>query len=258
MNKKYNIYIPSGNPTALVIGIENNIDTRRYINDEIIYKYNGFVEQVGFVNENKNEAVLLMAGGEFCGNATRSAIYYYLDGKPGIININVLGVDLELTGGIDKENNVWVDMPIMKSNFIRKNNDNSIIVKIPGITHLVIEYSNVPKEYKNNLEEYSKIMLKKYNLTKEVAAGVMYIKREKESIYLFPYVYVKSVNTWFFETACGSGTTAVGIYESYITKNSINKDIIQPSKEIISVKVENINNKIVSATISGKVKKYPI
>ena len=39
-------------------------------------------------------------------------------------------------------------------------------------------------------------------ITKEVAAGVMYIKREKESIYLFPYVYVKSVNTWFFETAC--------------------------------------------------------
>ncbi len=74
--KKYNykIYIPSGNPTALVIGIEKDLEKRKEINNAIMSKYD-FIEQVGFINPNNPE--LIMAGGEFCGNATRCAINYY-------------------------------------------------------------------------------------------------------------------------------------------------------------------------------------
>ena len=49
-----------------------------------------FVEQVGFLNISKPE--LLMAGGEFCLNATRCAVYNYLNGKEGNIKISVSGV----------------------------------------------------------------------------------------------------------------------------------------------------------------------
>ena len=108
-NYKYKIYIPSGNPTALVLNMERNLKKRKVINDKIIKKYNNFIEQVGFISNKRFE--LLMAGGEFCGNATRCAVYYYLKGNSGNLKIKVSGVKYKLTAGIDKMENVWVDMP---------------------------------------------------------------------------------------------------------------------------------------------------
>ena len=91
----YKIYVPSGNPTALVLKMERNKEKRREINDELMNKYD-FVEQVGFISEDNKKPELLMAGGEFCGNATRSAVYYYLNGKEGNIEITI-----ELNSDID-------------------------------------------------------------------------------------------------------------------------------------------------------------
>ena len=83
----YKIYIPSGNPTALVFGLEKDPARRKEINDEIMAQYDDFVEQVGFVNTDIKNPELMMAGGEFCGNATRSAVKYYLNDKQGDLNI---------------------------------------------------------------------------------------------------------------------------------------------------------------------------
>ena len=97
----YRIYIPSGNPTALVIGIIDDFEKRKEINDALMNKYD-FIEQVGFINDDINNPELLMAGGEFCGNATRSAIKYYLKDKPKEIKIKVSGVKNKISGGIKK------------------------------------------------------------------------------------------------------------------------------------------------------------
>ena len=69
---RYTIIRPGGNDTALVLGIERDFNKRKQINDQIMKKYSK-VEQVGFVNPDPTEPELLMAGREFCGNATRSA-----------------------------------------------------------------------------------------------------------------------------------------------------------------------------------------
>ncbi len=107
--KDYKIYIPSGNPTALVLKMERDLEKRKEINDKIMNLYD-YVEQVGFINQDINNPELLMAGGEFCGNATRCAVYYYLNGKPGNLKIKVSGVKNKLKAGIIGKN-VWVDMP---------------------------------------------------------------------------------------------------------------------------------------------------
>ena len=247
-NLKYNIYIPSGNPTILVEGICYDKEKRKEINDYLLNKYK-FVEQVGFVNTDMNKPMLLMAGGEFCGNAARSAIYYYLEGKDGEIDIDILGVNISLKGGINGKN-VWVNMPIDNIS-IYKGINNTSIIKIPGISHLIYEYKD-----NIDLEEYSKYLIKSNNLLDEPAVGVMYIKRIYSNIYLTPYVYVKDINTWFKETACGSGTTAVGIYESVRLNKSISLDIVQPSNDIINIKTLFDNNKVIKATISGSVDIY--
>lgn len=255
---KYKIYIPSGNPTALVIGIEYDLKRRKQINDEIMQKYD-FVEQVGFINPNKPE--LLMAGGEFCGNATRCAVSYYLKNQPGKIKIKVSGVRNKLNAGIDKNNNVWVDMPIIKGDyqkFIKVINDTSSIIKMHGITHIVMETGDINKKYnEKELKKYAFNLLKQEKLLNRSAAGVIFANKiDKKNIAIYPVVYVSEINTLFYETACGSGTTALAIYDSMKEKNSVNINVLQPSGMIINVKTEFNNQKIDNVRISGKVNEY--
>lgn len=64
------ILYPGGNTTAIVEGIPSSQLERKRINDAIMKQFPK-VEQVGFLDRSK--PLLQMAGGEFCGNATRSA-----------------------------------------------------------------------------------------------------------------------------------------------------------------------------------------
>jgi len=254
---EYKLYIPSGNPTALVLNMESNSIKRKIINDYLMNKYD-YIEQVGFINPKNNKPELLMAGGEFCGNATRCAIYYYLDGKEGNLKIKISGVRNKLKAGIDKDNNVWVDMPIIKGNYensISIINDQKAIIKLYGITQLIYEVNNINQKYnKEELKKYAYSILKKNKLLDEEAAGVMFIEKKDNKILLSPIVFVKEINTLFYETACGSGSVAVGIYESFKEKKSVNIDVLQPSGKVINVITSATKTKIIKARISGKVK----
>ena len=249
MNYKYNIYIPSGNPTALVIGIPKRKIERIKINNEILK--NEPVEQVGFINPDKTNPKLVMAGGEFCGNATRSAIKYYLNNEYGNIKIKVSGVPNILLGGIDKNNLSWTEIPIYKRKFIKIINNQIAIIRLYGITHLVI---NTPKINKKKIKEMAYQLLQKYDLLNEKSAGVIFYKKINSNTFkINPIVYVKSINTFFSETACGSGSAALGIYESYKSNSNQKICIIQPSKMIINVSTTVNKKKIEKVIISGKV-----
>ena len=83
--------IPGGNDTALVLKKGYTPKEKIAINNAIL-ENDKTIEQVGFVDSNY-EPELQMAGGEFCGNATRSAAYYYLNGDCGEIKIKVNNKD---------------------------------------------------------------------------------------------------------------------------------------------------------------------
>ena len=68
MEVEYIIYNPAGNITALVLGDEYNSEQRKLINNAIMEREKR-VELVGFLSQKDKK--LTMAGGEFCGNATR-------------------------------------------------------------------------------------------------------------------------------------------------------------------------------------------
>ena len=256
----YKIYIPSGNPTALVIGIVKDQEKRKEINDEIMSKYD-FVEQVGFVNVDIKKPELLMAGGEFCGNATRSAVKYYLNNEEGNFKIKVSGVKNKLNVGQDNDGNVWVDMPIIKGKYeksVKVINRNSAIIKMYGITHLIIEAGSIGNKYKKTeLKEYAYEILEEYNLLCEEATGVIFVNKiNDDNMEIYPIVFVRNINTLFYETACGSGTAALAVYESFKYKKNISINVLQPSGKII--KVNTIANKknIINVQISGKVEEY--
>ena len=48
---------------------------------------------------------------------------------------------------------------------------------------------------------------------------------------IIPYVYVKNVNSFVKETACGSGSIAFSLFSEY-------KNIIQPTGEVISIRIK--------------------
>jgi len=162
----YTIYRPAGNDTALVSGIVKSKALRKKINDAIMQK-NANVEQVGFIEKIKGQYRLLMAGGEFCGNALRSAAFAFLNGKPGEIKIKVSGVKKPLKAGVHKKGNAWAQMPIPISpasstpmflgnttpGVVFPNNTGKIhIIQMPSASQLVVEkkQNSHPKKWPKN------------------------------------------------------------------------------------------------------------
>ena len=123
MIRKINFTIlnPGGNITALVKEGNRPLDERKIINAKIMAKFPK-VEQVGFVDYSPTR--LVMAGGEFCGNATRCAAFLSLKGKPGRTRVSVSGTSQNLKARIDRQGMVWAQMPIFKNrDFVREAGD---------------------------------------------------------------------------------------------------------------------------------------
>lgn len=253
--KKINFSIlrPGGNETALVVGVETNSRLRKKINDQIMNRHTT-VEQVGFVNLDLQNAELMMAGGEFCGNATRSTVWQILKGQPGEILIKVSGVSSKLKAGVDKNGNAWAQMPIYADpSRITFLENGTSIVAMEGITHVVMndEHPNAsPKE----LKKIAHIILQKLKLTQsDVACGVMFVSPSILGFQMRSVVFVRDINTLFYETACGSGTTAVGLLEAVKQNKSVNFPVIQPTGIPIHVSIIFDGVQFRQATISGPI-----
>lgn len=243
MKIKYKVYNPAGNITALVIGENYSLEQRKLINDAIMKKELN-VEQVGFLSIKKRK--LTMAGGEFCGNATRCAALYYMKKQKNVqLEIN----NQKVKCGIDKEKNVWCEIPIEKYKIIQI--DKEIYgIKLRGITIVIIRKF----EKYENLKQVSKQLIEYYKLDDD-AVGVMYVEKLEKYIKIYPIVWVKEIDTLFFENACGSGSIAVSMLESLLKRKSNNYIINQPSGEFLKTEITFENNKITKAILKGKIEK---
>ncbi|MDR1773352.1 MAG: hypothetical protein LBR30_00525 [Clostridioides sp.] len=271
----YYIYIPSGNDTAIVEGVDFSDEEKKIINDKIMQKHKN-IEQVGFVNSNikkstdlnlgkQKEYVLKMAGGEFCANATRCASYYYLNGETGAINIEVSGLDYKIESGINDETlifnkkNVWCKMKA-ENIFVDKLDEYVYLVKMNGITHIVVEAELTKKilESDDVIKTVAMDFIKKYEIDDDDAIGVMFLEEEtkeklEDNIKMKPVVWVKKIDTLFYETACASGTMSVGIVKSFQKNESVDLSIIQPSKKVLKVSTTFEDNNLKEVMIIGEV-----
>jgi len=254
---KYEILNPGGNKTALVFGTDYTLEEKKKINEKILSE-NLEVEQVGFLDkENKR---LEMAGGEFCVNATRCAIWECLDGKEGTIKISVSGQNNMLEGGITKNKTVYAKMDLNNNlEKIVKTECEFSIVKLDGIVLLVMDEEK-SKYYINKLktcENEAKLELKQIMINsniEEKAIGVILLEKVQNATKIYPIIWVKSIDTLYFETACGSGSLATAIYK-YKETTEKEFEIIQPSEYTIKVLLSAKNNFIENAIIEGVVEK---
>ena len=253
---KYKIYNPGGNKTALIYGSEYTNNQKKLINKMIMEKYPQ-VEQVGFLSIKTNR--LEMAGGEFCMNATRCAVYEYSKKNKKEIKISVSGTNKELTGEVLSNNKVEIKLDICKNiaDLIEVKNDITY-VKIDGILIVIFDEEkskNYIRKLKENEEmaknEIKQLMIKEIK-TEEKAIGIMFLEKILGKIRINPVVWVKDIDTVFYETACGSGSLGTAIYNYF--KNKEEKiELLQPSGYDINIELSIKENFIDNARISGAV-----
>jgi len=199
--KKVILKIAGGNTTALIYNCPVNE------RNKISKKYLKVVEQVGFVSYNGEYPGLIMMGEELCINGT-IALASQLSKKGKLF-----------TSGIKEPVDYFNEngKTIIKIPTKYKRDENIILFE--GIGYKLIENKGgleINKELVSKLAD-------KYNLP---AFGLIVYEKNK----ITPYIYVKEVDSFVKETACGSGSIAFSIFSRY------NK-IVQPTGESIYVKI---------------------
>lgn len=254
---EFQSFKPGGNNTSLILGEVSEAKARKRLNDIVMKNY-ADIEQVGFVSVDGNGVVnLMMAGGEFCGNATRSTAYLALAGKSGDLKIKVSGVNGLLDAGVTEEGEAYAQMPVYEDvNRLQndKDNPNAWIVEMEGITHYVLMNSDEDGRSPEDIKRDGMALLKEKELTNYPASGVIYASQQSNGWQIKPVVYVRDIDTCFYESACGSGTTALGQVLALLQKESV-KDlpIIQPSGQIIKISVDLNRDGFTNARICGPI-----
>lgn len=254
----FQMFIPDGNNTALVFLQEDTLSKRTIIQELILTQYPQLhIEQVGFVTGDSEVAFLCMTGQEFCLNAVRCVAWYFLHGRPGELMVYVSGIGCAVRAGITDQLEVWSEVPVdpdLKK--IRLIEPEVYLVNLSTITHLVVTKSRTQRFLCANTSLYdgAEMLLEKYKLRKQPAAGVMFLESAEPSVRLHPYVYVKATQTMLYETACGSGTMAAGLVMAAENRNNMEKWFIQPSQQRLRALVQIEYPYIKRACVIGTVK----
>lgn len=250
---------PGGNDTALIAEKAPGSLERKRINDEVMRLYPN-IEQVGYVDPEPAPCRLTMSGGEFCGNATRSTAYLALRGMPGEIDIQVSGVAGTLKAGVATNGEAYAQMPVYREpdRVVQDpENPGNSVVYMEGITQYVNwDTSAIEGKSTAEIKEIAGRFIREKGLDTYPAAGVMYVKQGLKGLEIAPVVYVRDIDTLFYETACGSGTTAVGLTLAKQRGGTIeNVPVYQPSGLPIKVSVEYDGRQFGTAKIQGLVQR---
>jgi histidine racemase len=191
-----------------------------------------------------------MFGGEFCGNATRS-VAWLLSGEAGRTGlIETSGTPAQL-GFAVANNEVTLEMPRPARAEFTQEVPEGILVELDGISHLVC-LSDGPVDVHALLAQL--LTENRYGLAQRPAVGVSWY-RPAAALAQFR-VWVRDVESAFDETACGSGTCAIGIATAVRTGHSQHLSVRQPSGEVIhtEARLDPRTGLVSASSISGVVR----
>lgn len=213
---KYHIIIanPAGNITVFVL---DDVPPAQFIplSQRLMALPELHAEQVGFWKPAKlgAEARLEMMGGEFCGNATRSfgMLAAARAGKTGKVSVTVecsgaaelLPVAVDFDAG---EAETVMPRPVKLGTLDAAELGALPIVFFEGIFHVILPGFAASRAL---FERIRTLVEAQYAFD---ALGVMFLNEAEGS--MEPAVYVKSTDSLVFESSCGSGTVATGVWMS--------------------------------------------
>ncbi|MFZ3009742.1 MAG: hypothetical protein WA030_01830 [Candidatus Microsaccharimonas sp.] len=171
-------------------------------------------EQAGFLVLDDNH--FEMAGGEFCGNASRAAAMLFSEASgQKDVSFTVSGFDGTVTAYVDRRSPTkafvrctFAGMPVDVSDVILADGRKAEIVDLGGIVHVVIEGPFINDEAWYSPQH--RAITEKFNLGERDAVGVIWFEKNQDTVLIHPVVWVKAVDTFYYESSCGSGTIAVG------------------------------------------------
>ncbi len=255
---------PAGNTTIFVITPVSRI-LYKNVAEKLLSIERYHAEQVAFIipapESKSSDGRIEMAGLEFCGNATRSfglilAKQKLLRGKQEF-SLEISGTKEPLDVSVDTySGEASVSLPLPLSTETLSPDDfpllkDSSMVKMDGITHIIVKDIPAEMETFDNIKEY---IMKNEQLP---ALGVMFYDSVKDL--MTPIVHVPSIDMTYFENSCGSGTAAFACAAALADKktNSYKKKVSQPGGEITAT-VTKKEDTIESVEISGPVRIGPV
>jgi diaminopimelate epimerase len=177
-----------------------------------------------------------MAGGEFCGNATRAAAVLLSDilGKSEL-SFTVSGFDGTVAAEVSKTGDdtyfvrcTFPGLPTTRKEVTLPDGSTAAMIDLSGIVHVVIEGA-FPAD-RSAYESQHRTIMEGLGLTDRGAVGVIWFERKGDSAVMHPVVWVRAVDTFFYEESCGSGTIALAKVTGLPT-------IIQPSGQGIDATI---------------------
>lgn len=236
MNSKQLVLAAGGNGTAIET-LDAPLSRQEYQERgkalEAEFESRG-AEQAGFLIPSEHH--FEMAGGEFCGNATRSAAVLLHQHQAGLEKaFTVSGFEGVVNAAVEPLTNktffVSASFPGMSAvakSVCLEDSTPVKIVDLDGIVHVVIE-----GEFPSNASEYSaqhRHIVEHFGLGEREAVGVVWYEKSQDAVVMHPVVWVKAVDTFFYESSCGSGTIAVAAATGVAT-------IVQPTGMTISAEI---------------------
>jgi diaminopimelate epimerase len=231
--QKFVVTAAGGNATA--IGVIETDRSRSWYEAEGKKLLSEFayldVEQVGFLVLSQNH--FEMSGGELCGNGTRAAglLLSMLQDNVSTREFTTSGhqgpVKVQIDETIDGKPFVTGTFPNLRGdvkNALLQTGENATVVDLGGIVHIIIQ-KPLPADYK----AAHKALTAELDLTMRDAVGIDWVTKEgTETVTMHPVVWVRSIDTYFYETSCGSGSISVSLATGINT-------VIQPSGDTITV-----------------------
>jgi diaminopimelate epimerase len=253
---------PAGNITAFVLDCVENPEDRALLSRALLADPLLKVEQAGFVSPPQRGGGLWrleMMGGEFCGNAARSFGLFAAreQGLKGRVSIpvSVSGAEMPVTVNVDVESG-WAEAEIpgpLALESLEYSGARLPVVVFEGITHLIAP-DFTPSEAA--AKEIITILEKKYNPLLPggrlpAAIGVLF--HDTDSLFTTPAVYVRATDTLVFESSCGSGSAALGVWESRnLPDGEARLPVVQPGG-VIEVRIRKEESRVASLHIGGMV-----
>tara|TARA_Y100000031_G_scaffold155820_1_gene207860 strand:+ start:898 stop:1680 length:783 start_codon:yes stop_codon:yes gene_type:complete len=233
-NSIFIISSAGGNNTALEI-LESSRDREYYERrgSELMNIGRPYdVEQSGFII--LQDSRMEMAGGEFCGNASRAGALvlshalslpqfrFSVSGTQHFVKACI--ADKHLNGAYVQCD--FLKLPSNVQHITLSTGVPAFLVDLGGIVHVLIE-APFPDDEASYTRQHREVM-DELGLQDRDAVGVNWIQRHGNKLMLHPVVWVRAIDTFFYETSCGSGSIAA----SFATGSEF---IQQPSGKTIRV-----------------------
>ncbi|MDR2503975.1 MAG: hypothetical protein LBD82_06320 [Deltaproteobacteria bacterium] len=255
---------PGGNPTILLEKRQVAQRDRAAAAAALMSQLHLGAEQVGFVDCAASPPSLEMMGGEFCLNATRALAYelrrrgallpledtddlYGLARSSGLTEPVQLRVRAGRRAGAEDALECFISLRLPWSEkTISVPARGLTLIRLPGITHLLVEEKNTPLRTVPDLQKEARAYMRRFGLEKEAACGIIRhrpwnipeqerarlpLKTQCPGRSITPLVHVAATGSLTAESACGSGSLALAL--ALAGNKEISLPVLQPSGEFL-------------------------